>query len=239
MLLWHPIAPFDEVERARRALWEREEDPADGAYTLQATEQQIHRAARRRPGGRPDAPKAPQWPGRGMRYLQARIRRGDSAPPDDPPRRETSQGSSEGAAKQVQPMAKYLSREWVAAGRGEVESDPVFRDRTQGIHASILCVIHEQPEHADEVFYIDFRDGRILDLYTGDRASFEARGVTPTFEVHGDYDTFMQIQEGHLSQATALMRGRLRLRGSLLKAMKYMRALETVTDILRRVPTEY
>lgn len=136
-------------------------------------------------------------------------------------------------------MAKYLSREWVDAGRTRVESDPAFRSETEGIQASILCVIQEQPEHADEVLYIDFRDGHILDLYTGDKATFEARGVKPTFEVHGDYNTFMQIQEGHLSQTTALMRGRLRLKGSLLKAMRYMRALDTITDILRRVPTEY
>lgn len=136
-------------------------------------------------------------------------------------------------------MAKYLSSEWVDDGRKRVEGHPQFVEQTQGVHASILCVVHEQPDHADEVFYIDFRDGKIIDIYSGPKAEFDARGASAMFEVHGDYNTFVQIQEGHLSQTTAIMRGRLRLKGSLIKAMKHMRALETVTRILREVPTEY
>ena len=136
-------------------------------------------------------------------------------------------------------MSKYLSREWVERGRVQVERDQRFRTLSAGIQASILCVVHEQPAHADEVFFIDFDDGHIRDIYSGPRSEFEARGVQPTFEVHGDYDTFREIQEGHLTQATALMRGRLRLKGSLLKALKYMKTLDAVTDVLREVPTEF
>ncbi len=136
-------------------------------------------------------------------------------------------------------LAKYLSREWVEKGRAHVEADPRFKAHTAGLHASILCVVHEQPTHADEVFFIEFDDGHIREIYSGPLSEFQQRKVETTFEVHGNYGTFVQIQEGHLTQATALMRGRLRLKGSVFRALKYMRALEAVTDILREVPTEY
>lgn len=134
---------------------------------------------------------------------------------------------------------KYLSKRWIEAGRRLVEGDPRFVSRTRGIRASILCVVHESPAHADEVFFIDFDDGEVKDLYAGSLQEFERRGVKAVFTVEGEYDTYVAIQQGHLAQSTALMRGRLKLKGSLFKALKHMRALETVTEILREVPTEY
>lgn len=136
-------------------------------------------------------------------------------------------------------MAKYLSKAWVDRGRVEVEKDERFQRLSQGVQASILCVVHEQPVHADEVFFIDFENGHIRDIFSGPLSEFEARGITPTFAVHGDYDTYRAIQEGDLTQTTALMKGRLKLKGSMLKALKHIRTLEAVTDVLRTVPTEF
>lgn len=134
---------------------------------------------------------------------------------------------------------KYLSRAWVAAGRDLVADHPLFLARTRGIRASILCIVHESPAHADEVFYIDFDDGRINELYAGERAAFARRGIEPTFTVEGDYETYKAIQQGHMTEATALLKGRLKLHGGMFRALRYMRALEAVTEILRDVPTEF
>lgn len=134
---------------------------------------------------------------------------------------------------------KYLSREWVEAGRRRVEGHPLFVARTKGIRASILCIVHESPDHVDDVFYIDFDDGQVKELYAGSLAAFEKRGLSPVFVVEGEYETYVAVQEGRLTQATALMKGRLRLKGSLFKALKHMRALEAVTQILGELPTEY
>lgn len=134
---------------------------------------------------------------------------------------------------------KYLSRQWVEEGRRRVQGHPLFLARTKGIRASILCVVHDSPDHVDDVFYIDFDDGEILDLYAGTFTEFHERDASPDFVVEGEYDTYVSIQEGRLTQATALMKGRLRLKGSLFKALKHMRALEAVTQILSEIPTEY
>lgn len=136
-------------------------------------------------------------------------------------------------------MAKYLSKEWVEAGREHVEHDRRLAELTRGIRASVLCVVREVPDHADEVFYVAFDDGRIIDLYSGTKQEFDRLHKPATFEVHGDYETYMKIQEGHLTQTTAVMRGMLKLKGSWLKALRYIRALEEITVVLREVPTEY
>ncbi len=134
---------------------------------------------------------------------------------------------------------KYLSREWVEAGRRRVAGHPLFLARTKGIRASILCIVHESPEHVDDVFYIDFDDGQVKEIYAGPLDEFEKRPLKPLFVVEGEYETYVAVQEGRLTQATALMKGRLRLKGSLFKALKHMRALEAVTQILSEIPTEY
>ncbi|MBW3583891.1 MAG: hypothetical protein KY455_12420 [Euryarchaeota archaeon] len=136
-------------------------------------------------------------------------------------------------------MAKYLSKEWVEAGREHVEHDRRLAELTRGIRASVLCVVRGVPDHADEVFYVAFDDGRIIDLYSGTKQEFDRLHKPATFEVHGDYNTYMKIQEGHLTQTTAVMRGMLKLKGSWLKALRYIRALEEITTVLREVPTEY
>jgi putative sterol carrier protein len=134
---------------------------------------------------------------------------------------------------------KYLSTEWVEAGRRLVEGHPLVVSRTKGVKASILCIIHDSPDHVDDVMFIDFDDGQVKEIYAGTLSEFERRKVKPVFVVEGEYETFVEIQEGRLTQATALMKGRLRLRGSLFKALKHMRALEAITQILGEVPTEY
>lgn len=136
-------------------------------------------------------------------------------------------------------MAKYLSKEWVAAGKALADKDSHLRTVLDGMDASILCVVHETPDHADEVFYIDFGDGDLRELYSGTKEEFAKRGRKATFEVHGDYNTFTLIQEGHLTQTTAVMRGRLKLKGGLVKAMRHMRAMDALVDTLRKVPTEF
>lgn len=251
MLGWRPIAALDDIQAAREQTRSPETSPS------------------RRPAPhRQDAPPAPDRRPHGLQLLAERgavedppdartrlrylLRRATTRtetfaadnPAESPPGPEAPSGTDgvdlyDPPPTEAPQMAKYLSRQWVEAGRKTVENDPRFKRHTEGISASILCIIEEQPAHADEVFYIDFADGHIRELYSGPRQEFEKRHAAPTFAVYGDYETFREIQTGDLSQSTALMRGRLRLKGSLLKALKYMKALDSVTDILRETPTEY
>jgi putative sterol carrier protein len=144
-----------------------------------------------------------------------------------------------GAVPREDANMKYLSKEWVNAGKERVAGHPLFLSRTRGVRASILCIVHEHPAHADEVFYIDFDDGIIKELYAGQKAAFDERGIAPDFTVEGEYDTYVAIQRGEITQAQALLKGRLKLHGGVFRALRHMRALEAVTEILRGVPTEY
>lgn len=136
-------------------------------------------------------------------------------------------------------MAKYLSPEWVEQGRRHAEQDERLRALIQGVKVSILCVIEETPDHADEVIFIEFDDGKLGELYSGTKADFERSKREATFSVTGPYDTYVLIQEGQLSQTSAVTRGLLRFQGAWTKALRHLRAMEELNRALREVPTEF
>lgn len=130
-----------------------------------------------------------------------------------------------------------MSQEWAEEALQRVESDPRIGKALKGIDLSVLTIITEGPEDTYGFLYVQF-DGRGLAEY---RVGYEydavAKGIpTPTFVVSGKYDVFNAIQLGEMSERRALLAGKLHLTGSMLKALRHMKALETVTKVLQEVP---
>jgi len=53
--------------------------------------------------------------------------------------------------------------------------------------------------------------------------------------VSGKYEVFAAMQRGEIGERRALLTGRLHLTGSLVKALRHMNALETVTAALNTI----
>lgn len=132
----------------------------------------------------------------------------------------------------------YLSEEWAEEALRRVETDERIQKAAKGIDVSLLTIFTEAPDHAYGFLYVHFKDGGLLEYRTGHRAEDVLQDRSPTFVVSGTYGNFLEVQRGEISERRALLAGKLHLTGSMFKAMKHMRALETITGVMREIPCE-
>jgi putative sterol carrier protein len=130
----------------------------------------------------------------------------------------------------------YLTEPWAQAALAAVESDAGIVKAVKGIQLSILTIIKDPPQGRYGFFYAAF-DGNGLTEY---RVGYDYEAVTtgmdaPTFAVTGPYQVFAAIQRGELGERKALLTGKLHLTGSLVKALRYMHAMETISGAISGV----
>lgn len=135
-------------------------------------------------------------------------------------------------------LLQYLSEKWADEALRRVETDDRIKDAAKGIDVSMLTIFTEAPEGAFGYLYVHFKDGGLLEYRTGHEAEDVLGDRNPTFVVSGTYENFVAVQEGEITEKRALLAGKLHLTGSMFKAMRHMRALETITGVMREIPCE-
>lgn len=134
---------------------------------------------------------------------------------------------------------RYLTEPWAQEALKRVETDPRIQDAVSGLRISILTIVLRAPANAYGFLYVAFDEHGLSEYRVGHDYHVVAAGIPkPTFVVSGDYEVFTAVQRGELSEKRALLTGKLHLTGSLIKALRYMNALEAVTEVLREIPVE-
>ena len=147
------------------------------------------------------------------------------------------------AAKEAQPAAKpaapvqYLSEPWAQKVLSLIETDRRVAEALDGLEVSILTIILHPPKGCYGFLYVAFDANGLVDYRTGHDFHAVAKGLPePTFVVSGDYKVFAALQRRELSERKAILTGQLHLTGSMLKAMRYMRVLEAITEVTSEIP---
>lgn len=135
-------------------------------------------------------------------------------------------------------MVKFLSEEWINLGKEYIleKLDPI-KD-LKNVTTSLLAVIeHVPPNDVTMNFYLELEDGKLTDFIvnTGDISE----GKEAVFTVTGNYGTYKSILKGEMSMAIALLRGRLKLKGSKMKALQIIKPLDGVIISLKEVTDEF
>jgi putative sterol carrier protein len=86
-------------------------------------------------------------------------------------------------------------------------------------------------------FYLELKEGKLIDfkVITGD--SFE--GKEATYIIRGNYGTYKDILQGKIGTAMALLKNRLRLKGSKMEALKIIKPLDGLIESLRKITNEF
>jgi putative sterol carrier protein len=135
-------------------------------------------------------------------------------------------------------LLQYLSEKWAEEALRRVETDERIKSAAKDIDVSMLTIFTEAPKGAFGYLYVHFKDGGLLEYRTGHEAEDVLGDRDPTFVVSGTYGNFVAVQQGEISEKRALLAGKLHLTGSMFKAMRHMRALETITGVMREIPCE-
>jgi len=135
-------------------------------------------------------------------------------------------------------MVKFLSKEWNELSKEYILKKLDPEKDLKNVTTSLLAIIeHVPPDDTTMNFYLGLEEGRLVDFVvnTGDTLV----GKEAVFTVTGTYGTFKSILKGEMSMAVALLRGRLSLKGSKLKALQIIKPLDGVIVSLKEVTDEF
>ena len=124
---------------------------------------------------------------------------------------------------------KFLSDEWAAALKSELNQSDAFRQAAAGQKATIQQVI--TGADGDTQYWITIADGQIY-LGVGD---IEGEDATIT----QSYDAAAALAKGELSPVTAFMTGKLKIAGNMGLILGLQGALAQLPAAMSKIDVEY
>ena len=128
---------------------------------------------------------------------------------------------------------RYLSPEWTQEAYRRLKEE-LTPEKMKFVTSSMVTLYTNCPDGIDRALYYRFVDGMI------DEVSVQT-GVLPEaeFRISGDYETFAKISRAELGSRSALMTGKLRLTGNMVKALGLSAVVDRMNKVLATIPTEY
>lgn len=135
-------------------------------------------------------------------------------------------------------MVKFLSQEWAEQAKKKVLTELDKAKDLKNMNATLLNVIQNiPPDNKTIYYYIKFTEGNLDELITGTDEALKQKQAD--FIVTGDYTTFIQINNGQMSSAMALLKNRVKMTGNKMKALTITKPIDTYNNCVKGVPTEY
>jgi putative sterol carrier protein len=131
------------------------------------------------------------------------------------------------------PALKYLSPEWTAEAEKRLRSQ-LSPEAMKNMTSSMLTVYHNCPDGQERALYYKIENGVFTDISVRQDPMPEAE-----FIISGDYDVFARISRSELGSRSALMNGKLRLQGNMVKALSLASIVDRFNKILSEIPCEY
>jgi len=130
-------------------------------------------------------------------------------------------------------LLKYLSPGWTQEAQKRLRQD-LTPEKMKYITSSMLTVYRNCPDGVDRALYHRLVDGVVeeLSLCEGELPDAE-------FSITSDYDTFARISQAELKARSALMSGKMTLKGNLVKALRLAPVVDRLNEVLATIPTEY
>ena len=128
---------------------------------------------------------------------------------------------------------KYLSPEWAEEVRRRA-GEMLTPERMKHITSSMLTVNRNCPDGKDRAVYYKIVDGAVTDVSI-------AEGDLPAaeFAITADYQLFARISRAEMKARAALMSGKMKLKGPLVKALKLSPLVDRLNEVIATIPTEY
>jgi putative sterol carrier protein len=128
---------------------------------------------------------------------------------------------------------QYLSPAWAAEAQKRLR-EQLTPETMKFVSSSMLTVYHNCPDGKERALYYKIQDGVFQDVSVREGDLPEAE-----FIISGDYDTFAKISRAELGSRSALMGGKLRLKGNMVKALSLASIVDRLNKVLSTIECEY
>ena len=128
---------------------------------------------------------------------------------------------------------KYLSPEWAAEAAKRLR-EQLTPEMMKNLTSSMITLYHNCPDGKERALYYKIDNGIFTDISVREAPMPQAE-----FVISGDYDTFAKISRAEIGSRSALMNGKLRLTGNMVKALSLASIVDRFNKILSEIPCEY
>jgi len=128
---------------------------------------------------------------------------------------------------------RYLTPGWRDEAERRLKSE-LSPERMNFITSSMSNIYIDCPDGKDKYLYFRFENGLFADLLLGDGEPPDAE-----FRITGTYETFARISKAELGSQKALMTGKLKLKGNMMKALKLASIADRLNKVLSTIPAAY
>jgi putative sterol carrier protein len=128
---------------------------------------------------------------------------------------------------------KYLSAEWTQEAFKRLKQE-LTPEKMKNVSSAMLTLYRNCPDGKERALYYKFVDGVVDQV-----AVVEGEMPQAEFKITGDYETFARISRAELGSRAALMSGKLRLEGNMVKALSLSAVVDRLNKVLASIPTEY
>jgi putative sterol carrier protein len=128
---------------------------------------------------------------------------------------------------------RYLGPEW----RDEVEKrfrQELTPEKMKNITTSVAFIYTNCPDGKTRCLYFRSVDGAVAEVASDENLTREAE-----FVITADYDLFARVTQGTISSQRALMSGKIKVKGNMVKALKLASLSDRMNKIMSQIPTEY
>ncbi len=128
--------------------------------------------------------------------------------------------------------------EWVATYEKKVQDDEKYKEAAKTWEGTVVLKTFASPEAGlDDDLYI------MMDLWHGDCRSMrlvpKEAGENGDFVLGGESERWKAIMEKELDVTKAMMQGKIKLKGSLPKIVRYVKASIRLTDLSAEIETRF
>lgn len=128
---------------------------------------------------------------------------------------------------------KYLTPEWAAEVQRRLQAE-LTPDKMKHLTSSMLTLYHDCPDGKTRGVYYRVQDGVVTELSVR-----EGQMPPAEFIIEGDYETFARISRAEIGSRSALMGGKLKLKGNMVKALSLAAIVDRLNKVMSTVPTEF
>ncbi|MGI8766870.1 MAG: SCP2 sterol-binding domain-containing protein [Gemmatimonadaceae bacterium] len=125
---------------------------------------------------------------------------------------------------------RFLSDEHFAAANAAFLMDAELQRSLPGVTLAIVYSVSDAPD-GDFVYHIRIADGAVR-MRSGDLAEYDA-------EVRSSYDTAARISRAELGNQTAVMMGKVRIKGAMVKLIRHQGVLNRVQALSAGIGVGY
>lgn len=128
---------------------------------------------------------------------------------------------------------KYLSQEW----RDEAEKrlkETLDPEKMNHLTASMTNIYTNCPDGKSHFLFMKIVDGIFDSFIIGEGNPPEAE-----FVITGTYEVYSKISRAELGAQLALMTGKLKLKGNMVRAIKLAKISDRINKVFSEIPTEF